>query len=129
MKKPGSTSSYTPERNMALLAAFRHELRVRRLINLDDIFAHIATNVSAPRFYVSEERAVLIIKHHLRYGKWLLRSELRRSMFERIESIALRYISEGEAATLVDAIYLAVNDPAPSFYLTPRTVRTYLYTS
>ncbi len=127
MKKNGSISLYTEERDLALLAAFKSEIASRPILDLDDIFAHIASRVPAPRFYVSEERALLTVKHHLKTGRWLPSSKIRQALFAEIERQALLYIENKEAENLTDAIYLAVNDPAPQFYLTPRTVRTYIY--
>lgn len=121
------TAPYVTERDLALIDAFKRELRTRAILDLDKIFAYIATEVPAPRFYISEERAVRIIKYHQCHGRWLTTRQLKRRMLEEIERRALHYLDGRQADNIIDAIYMAVNDPAPSFYLSPHSVRTYIY--
>lgn len=126
MKKKGNICDFTPQRDADLLNSFRRSLAECRLIDLDRIFAEVSL-MPAQRFYVSEQRAALVIRRHLEKGEWPVKGQQRIRMFEEIERRTLGMLSGNPGISFDDAVFDAVNSPAPHFYLTPRTCRTLIY--
>ncbi|MCM1153183.1 MAG: hypothetical protein NC328_05975 [Muribaculum sp.] len=126
MKKKGSTCEFNAERNAALKAAYRKALMDRRCKNLSDVFHQVA-RMGAPRFYVSEQRALTVVKHIKRTGEFPVMNATRRSLFgdiwRRFQCMSRAHPDMSD----YDIVFEIVNSPAPSFYLTPRSVRTILY--
>ena len=127
MKKQGSVSDYTSDRNAELCAAFRRCLKESpTFIDLEEIFGKLS-RLPASRFFISEQRASLIIRARRRTGRWPLKNPLRLSMIKEIEARANNLFRSGDYEDFDDAVFDAVNSPAPSFYLTPRSIRTRIY--
>lgn len=126
MKKKGSVCDYSRERNDALVKSFRRCLSRAKVIDLPAIFREVSES-PAERFYVSEMRAAVVIRRHLKDGVWIVKGKERLEMFQEIENRVLFLISEGKGLSLADAVFEAVNSPAPRFYLTPRSCRTLIY--
>ncbi len=126
MKKFGNKCDYTESKNRELVKLFRAAVRNARIIDLDRIFAEVAAS-AASRFYISEERVLLLIRQYRESGQWSVRSLQRRQMLAEIERRVSRMMAADAALTLADAVAQVVNAPAPSFYLTPRTCRTLIY--
>ena len=126
MKKKGSICEFTEERDSDLLKCFRRRLAQVHLINLDRIFAEVA-DMPARRFYVSEFRAAVVIRHHLRHGEWNVKGKRRREMFAEIERRVLAILQKYPDTRFDDALCEVINSPAPCFYLTARSCRTLLY--
>ena len=127
MKKKGNKSLYIEERDLALVSNFHRLLREYRVLDLDEIFAEIALDTPAPRYYISEDRAYAALLYKRRTGHFDVRDGRRRALLEDLEADVLEILKRGDADRLLDAVYIAVNNPAPSFYLTPGSVRTLIY--
>lgn len=126
MKKKGSICDYIAHRNEALVRAFKAEISRATIIDLDQIFRNVSRS-PAERFFVSEQRAMVVITHKKRTGEWTLTTPLRVQMFEEIEHRADALLESGAVDNYEDAVYEAVNSEAPCFYLTPRSCRTIIY--
>lgn len=126
MKKKGNTCDYIAHRNSQLIAAFKKCIREAALIDLDVIYRKVS-RMPCSRFWVSESRAFIVIRQHLLSGEWNVKSRERLEMFKEIERRALEIVNSSDCEDLEDAVYEAVNSPAPCFYLTPRTCRTLIY--
>lgn len=126
MKKKGNTCDYTHERDIELCKSFRRHIAEATFIHLPDIFRKVACS-PARRFYVSEQRAALVISQWRSSGKLAVASPLRRRMFEEIAGRADRIMHENPLTSFSDAVFEAVNSPAPSFYITPGSARTLIY--
>ena len=126
MKKRGNVCDYTSAKNAELVRVFNKRLREARVVDLDRIFAEVASS-RASRFYISEERAYELVARHERTGRWDIGNTLRREMILEIHRQACRLMERDPALTMRDAVYCAVNLPAPRFYLTPRSCRTLVY--
>ncbi|MDE7081131.1 MAG: hypothetical protein K2O78_05725 [Muribaculaceae bacterium] len=126
MKKPGSTCDYTKVRNAELAATFNRRLAEARTIDLLEI-CRLTSESAASRFFISEERAYELVMARRRLGHWPIRLRHRIRMMEEISSRAEALLASGMESTLRDAVYAAVNSPAPEFYLTPRSCRTLVY--
>jgi hypothetical protein len=121
MKHFGSIMDFTRERNEDIMRTFRIQLAKARFIIMPEIFQMVADSPSI-RFWVSEERASIVVSAMLS-GKQLPRMRAnKREMFEEIYRrflVARQIDSEKTVYELVSDI---VRQPAPKFYLTPRTV-------
>ncbi|MBD5283784.1 MAG: hypothetical protein HDS31_04150 [Bacteroides sp.] len=127
MKTFGSTLYFVDRRNRDLLRAFRTVLLNNDGISSFELVCHHIANSPASRFWVSEERAGVVIKAMLA-GKPLIK--MRPNKKEMFAEIFRRFVSLREqypAKQFDDLIIEVVNQPAPSFYLTPKTVKEYLY--
>lgn len=125
MKKFGSILRFSSERNEDLMRAYNYHINRVRRIFLPDIYELVA-NSPAKRFWVSEERAAVVISRMLAH-KSLPR--MRPNKLEMFQEIFRRYhIERGLHPTLAfpAIISIVVNQPAPKFYLTPRTVGEYI---
>lgn len=128
MKKKGNVCEYTQERDEALCREFRRCIGEAKFINLPEIFRKVAS-APAGRYYVSEQRAFLVISQWKSSGRLQVNSPMRRRMFEDIAREAERRRRANSGMSLYDAIFETVNSPAPSFYLTPGSARTIIYRS
>lgn len=125
-KNFGSIMDFTRQRNEELMRAYRRQLELARYIVMPEIFERIAESQS-PRFWVSEERAAVEISRMLA-GKPFAR--MRPNKREMFEEIFRRFMIERQkfpAKSVYEIASYLVMQPAPKFYLTPRTVGEIIY--
>ena len=122
MKHHGSTCDFTIQRNRELLQAYRHACSKRTFIVRREVCEE-AANSPCSRFWVSEERAAVIVSGMLK-GRYVLddMSFQKREMFLEIFKRVTNILDEKPDAKLRDAVFDAVNSPAPRFYMTTRSV-------
>ena len=126
MKYFGSILDFTIERNNDLLRAFREQLALARYIVMPEIFELVAES-PASRFWVSEERATIVISAMIA-GKPLPRMRpTKREMFNEIYTRFLIERKKFPSKTIYELVSAIVIQPAPKFYLTPRTVGELIY--
>lgn len=126
MKYFGSILDFTRQRNDDLMRAFREQLALTSFVVMPEIFELVAESPAA-RFWVSEERAAIVISAMLA-GKPLPR--MRSNKREMFEEIYRRFLIEREnnpKKSVYELVTKIVNQPAPKFYLTPRTVGEFIY--
>mgnify|MGYP007086045031 CR=1 FL=1 len=126
MKHFGSIMDFTRQRNDDLMRAFREQLALARFIVMPEIFELVAKS-PASRFWVSGERAAIVISA-MAAGKPLTR--MRSNKREMFEEIYRRFLIEREKdpkKSVYELVTKIVNQPAPKFYLTPRTVGEFIY--
>ena len=128
MKKKGNRCDYTVSRNEELVEAFRKRLG-KKSVNVKDIFSDL-TRAGASRFYISEERAFRLVRAMLN-GEPIPGYDLfipqRRRLLQDIARLTEELMEGNPGMSLRDAVYQAVNSPAPSFYLTTGSIRTIIY--
>ena len=107
------------------MRVFRQKLVEADFIRIDDICRQVAESPSS-RFWVSAERAAVVISS-MEAGRALpCLTEMKREMFNEIFR---RYKNMRRLCTqesLLDLVAVIVNQPAPKFYLTPRTIREFV---
>lgn len=126
MKHKGSISDYVEERNAKLQEIFRREFFNKEHATTEDVIAYVS-QCGAPRFYVSEQRARAVLRKRRRTGEWPEMQDRRRSMFEELWERYKKMEIECPGEREEDIIFAIVNSPAPSFYLSPKSVRTLIY--
>lgn len=117
MKQFGSVLSFTRERNAALLRAYRTQIKAVGFVRLDEIGERIV-NSASPRFWVSEERAAVVVSAIMR-GKPVLETmrPTKREMFEEIHRRVVALKRQHPDWCLCQLVFEVVNSPAPKFYM------------
>ena len=122
MKHKGSKFEYQDERDKDLMRAYHEQIASCDTIVLSDTFRNVVSMPSA-RFWVSEERAAIVIARMFRGDKLeKMRPNAREMYFE----IYKRVVSEMETypdKSIAEIIFQVIRQPAPKFYLTPDTAR------
>ena len=122
----GSIMDFTRQRNEDIMRAYREQLALADYIVMPEIFRKVAES-PAKRFWVSEERAAVEVSRML-VGKSF--SRMRANKREMFKEIFRRYIALRDLhprKSLPELVSIIVNQPAPRFYLTPRTVGEFVY--
>ena len=122
----GSILDFTKQRNTDLLNNLRRVLHSMKYISMPEAFRLVADS-PAQRSYVSEERATIVISS-LISGRNI--PKMRKNRHEMFHEILRRYIIlrlKFPHKSMLELISEIVNQPAPKFYLTPRTVGEFIY--
>lgn len=126
MKYFGSILDFTAERNADIMRVYRKLLANAKFIVMPEIFKLVA-NHPAARFWVSEERAAIVISAMIANKPLPRMRSTKREMFEEIYR---RFLIEKEKTpdkSVYEIVSKIVIQPAPKFYLTPRTVGEFIY--
>lgn len=126
MKNYGSILDFTSQRNADIMRAYHAQLQKAKYILMPDIFEKIAES-PASRFWVSEERAAAVINAMLTNKPLIRMRSNKKEMFDEIFRRFLERRRQYPDMPVLDLVSMIVNEPAPKFYLTPRTVGEYLY--
>lgn len=126
MRKKNSRCDFSSQRSMALLNNFRAYLAEQSFISAQKAFNY-AANAPAPRFWVSEARATLIISALLK-GKDLTEGMYpeKRKMYLEILRRVKEMQAENPSMPIGDIVFEVVNSPAPSSYLTWDRAKRYI---
>ena len=126
MKYYGSILDFTQERNQELMRVYQEELSKAGYIVMPKIFEQVA-NSPCSRFWVSEERAAIVFSTLLA-GKVI--PNMRKNNREMFDEIFRRFLIAREQypeKSIYALAIMVVNQPAPKFYMTPRTVGELIY--
>ncbi|MBQ2857941.1 MAG: hypothetical protein IJB60_09245 [Bacteroidaceae bacterium] len=126
MKKQGCYFYLEKERNNDLLRAF-NLLYAQSSRTIDTSFYSELANQPSKRFWVSEERASIIISKMLSGNTLSNMIENKRQMFHDIYSIYQNLKREYPHLSHIELVCMSVNHQAPRFYLTPNTVKELIY--
>lgn len=129
MKYHGSIIPYAHQRNSYLMKIYRQECSERNhILVTDEEFLNSIINHPCPRFWVSEERALVVISNLLD-GVPVLDTmhPSKREMFQEIYKRVVALRKEHPDKRLYDIVFDVVNSPAPKFYLQPRSALQYIY--
>lgn len=118
MKKLNCKCEFASERSELLLQNFRKSLARQSIISLKRAFSD-AVETPAPRFWVSEARAMRVITMMMKNQDILegMHSE-KRQMYLEIYKRVMAIKKESPETSLGDIVFEVVNSPAPRFYLT-----------
>lgn len=127
MKPLGCIQPITRMRNEELLKAYRKQISKVSSILLIDICDKIV-NSPAPRFWVSEERAVNVVSAIMR-GTPILNTMRppKREMFTEIHRRVIDLKKLHPRWSLCQIVSAVVNSPAPKFYMMPSSARHTLF--
>ena len=127
MKYQGCILEFTDLRNTELMRAYKTCLADRKLISIDEV-SQAAVNMPCSRFWVSEERALVVIAAIMK-GKPVLNTmrPTKREMFLEIYRRVCELRKTNKKAPLSELVMAAVNSPAPKFYMRPRCAMEIIY--
>lgn len=126
MKRRGAISDFTAQRNRELLQTFHRLLRDSRGVALGELFGMTARS-PASRFWVSELRAAEVISAMMRGEQFDNQVPQKRRMYEELYRRVKSYMGAHAGCRLSDAVFAAVNSPAPEFYLTDKSAKVIIY--
>lgn len=126
MKHRGNNCEYRDERDADLLRAYHSFIVSSKVIDIHKISEQVVSMPSS-RFWISEERAAIVIRKikkgdNLSNMRPLLR-EMFMEIFHRVTSMEKAH----PELTFFDIIFHVVRQPAPKFYLTPESARVIMY--
>lgn len=126
MKHYGCILDFTDERNAELMRAYRERLADADYILMPDIFARVADSPCS-RFWVSEERACIVVSAMMAgrppKGMRACKREMFREVYRRFRTLRKAHPEK----TVFELCVSVVHQPAPKFYMTPRTVGELIY--
>ena len=126
MKPVGSKFEYEEERNKDLMSVYHKLLSSHPTIRLREIMVELV-NTPSKRFWVSEERASIVISAMMRGVNQDSLSPMKKEMFTEIYRRVLEARKERTTAPLSDIIFDVVRQPAPKFYLTPGSAKVIVH--
>lgn len=95
-------------------------------ISLPQIYKEVV-NMPSARFWVSEERAAIVISSMMKGEKLLDMRPTKREMFKEIYRRAMQLKKEQPALSVYDIAFKVVRQPAPKFYITPGYAKSIIF--
>ncbi len=135
MKKKNSVSDFTSERNAALVANFRKNLVAQSQISIDSAIKG-AAQAPAPRFWVSEQRAAVVIARMLKAdlaspeaSEAILQTmfEEKREMYREIYARVKALMESRPFMGMTEAVIEVINQPAPRSYMSWQRAKGVIY--
>lgn len=114
------------QRNDDIMRAYRQQLRQASYVVMPEIFQKVADSPSC-RFWVSEERAAVVVARLLAGKPLSCVHDNKREMFREIYRRFLLLREQFPRKSDLELVTIVVNQPAPKFYLTARTVGEFVY--
>lgn len=125
MKPAGAKVDFEQERNNELIKTYNRLLEECDFISMPAIYNQVV-EMPTTRFWVSEERAAIVIASMMK-GKSIDNMQPnKREMFQEIYRRALLVIERDKTLSLLDVAMQVVLQPAPKFYMTPGTAKVYI---
>lgn len=126
MKYHGSKIEYEEERNHDLMRVYHELICASDFISLPYIYKEVV-NMPSTRFWVSEERAAIVISSMMKGDKLLYMRPTKREMFKEIYRRAMQLKREQPALSVYDIAFKVVRQPAPKFYITPGYAKSIIF--
>lgn len=122
MKNFGSVFEYEQERNNNLLRLYHQLISEVKFICSEEIYRKMADSPS-DRFWVSEERALIVVLQIMKGDTLLGMGKNKRDMFFEIYKRATIMKQKYPTLSLTKIIFKVVRQPAPKFYLTEGSIK------
>lgn len=118
MKKKGTISQLQHERDDDLMRAFQQELAGRPHILLPEVLNAVVSSPSK-RFWVTSERAAIVIYNMMKGDELEHMRPLKRKMFREIYRRVMKLKANYPQLSIPILTEQVVAEPAPEFYITP----------
>lgn len=125
MKPHGSDCEFKQQRNDDLMRAYHELIKSTRYIRMPEIYRKVV-NMPSSRFWVSEERAAIVVAAMMRGEMPKKMRPLKREMFDEIYRRVLKLREKNPQLTILQLVSQVVEQPAPKFYFTPGTAKVYI---
>ena len=122
MKNFGSVFEYEQERNNNLLRLYHQLISEVKFICSEEIYRKMADSPS-DRFWVSEERALIVVLQIMKGDTLLSMGKNKRDMFFEIYRRATIMKQKYPTLSLTKIMFKVVRQPAPKFYLTEGSIK------
>jgi len=126
LKHKGDTHDFTRERNHAFMQLFHQLAAQQSVLCLDTLFRQLVL-MPTPRFWVSEERAAIVVARIFRGESLRNMLPLKREMYLEIARRTRALIADSPQLSLTEAVATVVHHPAPRHYITPSSARILYY--
>jgi hypothetical protein len=122
MKHQGNTFEYEDQRNDNLMQCYHELLTHAQFVRMPEIYRQVV-NMPSARFWVSEERAAIVVSAMRRGESIDSMRPLKREMYNEIYRRASVMLDENPSLSIAEAVARVVAQPAPKFYLTPGSAK------
>lgn len=122
MKPHGSHYEYEEQRNDNLMECYHELLTSAQFVRMPDIYSKVV-NMPSRRFWVSEERAAIVVSAMMRGDSLDRMRPLKREMYNEIYSRAMELRDKHPKMPISQLVAQVVEQPAPKFYLTPGSAK------
>lgn len=122
MKPTGSHFEYEAQRNDDLMNVYHQAIVNASHVCMPDIYETVANSPSR-RFWVSEERAAIVVSAMMRGDTLGNMRPLKREMYNEIYSRVLKLQEQQPHLPISQLVAQVVEQPAPKFYLTPGSAK------
>lgn len=122
MKPTGSKFEYEKERNDDLMRSYHTLIESTDYISMPDIYKEVV-NMPSLRFWVSEERAAIVIASMMKGDELEGMLVNKKEMFQEIYRRVVIIRRQSPDITVFEACTRVVRQPAPKFYLTPGSAK------
>ena len=126
MKHKGSRCEFANERDKNLLEEYRKLLEETPFIVFHSIYP-ILVNRPAKRFWVSEERAAVMLSVIMNGDRLKGMSKNKREMFYEIYRRAKALLKKNPGQNMRELARQIVTQPAPKFYITPESAKIIIF--
>ncbi len=127
MKKRGCNFEYEDERSRDIMRAYTELIQSCDVIYLPT-FLRKLVNMPSKRFWVSAERASIVVSEIMRGKKPLLRMlPTKREMYMEIYNRIIKLKEALPELSIYELAQIVVEEPAPKFYLTPGSAKVIIY--
>ena len=122
MKKKGTISQLQHERDDDLMRAFQQELAGRPHILLPEVLNAVVSSPSK-RFWVTSERAAIVIYNMMKGDELEHMRPLKRKMFREIYRRVMKLKANYPQLSIPILTEQVVAEPAPEVYITPGSAK------
>lgn len=121
MKHHGCVFELEDERNEELLKLYHDMIDKAPFINMGCIAEEISNSPSS-RFWVSAERASIVVSQKMKGVETHVKGEMKNEMFEEIYQRSLAMKKEHPDWSISYIVSRVVCQPAPKFYIKPSSI-------
>lgn len=107
------------------MRVFKQKFLAARGVPLPEIYRQVAESPSS-RFWVSEDRAAIVIAAMQAGRNVRLTTENKRAMFDEIYRRYLLLRAAHPDKSIIELATVIVHQPAPKFYFTPGSIRVFI---
>lgn len=122
MRNRGSCFEYTEERDDDLMRAYKEQISSCDNVYLPSLLARVV-KMPSKRFWVSAERASIIISEMRRGNKLTNMRPTKRAMFDEIYQRVMILKKAHPEQPYSQLVFEVIQEPAPQFYLTPQSAK------
>lgn len=126
MKYHGCNFEYADERNNDIMRAYQQEIAQCDKIYLPRIYDKVV-NMPSKRFWVSSERAAIVVSSMMRGDDLMNMHPMKREMFQEIYRRVMKLKEQYPTMSISELALKVVQEPAPKFYLTAGSARVIIY--